>query len=190
MGFQIDKLKIEAAFREVLLAIGEDPEREGLQGTPARMARMYEELFGGLHEDPAALLTVSFNEYHDEMIVLKDIPFYSTCEHHLVPFFGRAHVAYIPMDGKVVGVSKLARVVDVYARRPQLQERLTSQIADCLFDTLKPRGVAVIMEAEHLCMAMRGVQKPGAKMVTSAIRGGFETVAKTRNELFALIANG
>lgn len=173
----------------LLEAIGEDPEREGLRETPRRVANMYEEIFSGLTDNPAEFLDVSFTEFHDELVLVKDIPLYSMCEHHLLPFYGKAHVAYIPRGGKVVGISKLARVCDVYAQRPQLQERLTSQIADCINQTLHPHGVAVVIQAEHMCMTMRGVKKPGALTVTSAVRGIFETRAETRAELLSLILN-
>jgi GTP cyclohydrolase IA len=183
----VDRAKIEAAFKLILEAIGENPEREGLLNTPQRVARMYEEIFSGINSDPRDLLDVSFTEFHDELVLVKDIPIYSMCEHHFLPFYGLAHVAYIPKGGKVVGISKLARVVESYARRPQLQERLTSQIADCIFDTLKPMGVGVVIQAEHMCMTMRGVKKPGSLTVTSAVRGIFETRPQTRAELFSLI---
>ncbi len=183
----IDKEKIETAMRMMLEALGEDPQREGIAQTPKRVARMYEEIFAGMNSDPKELLDVSFTEYHDELVLVKDIPVYSMCEHHFLPFYGMAHVAYIPKGGKVVGISKLARVVESYARRPQLQERLTSQIADCIFETLRPMGVGVVIQAEHMCMTMRGVKKPGALTVTSAVRGIFETRAETRAELFSLI---
>jgi GTP cyclohydrolase I len=183
----IDKPKIEEAVKMILEAIGENPEREGLIDTPRRVARMYEEIFYGMDVDPCEILKVSFNEYHDELVLVKDIPLYSMCEHHLLPFYGKAHVAYIPKGGKVLGISKIARVTEVFARRPQLQERLSSQIADCIYNTLKPYGVAVIIEAEHMCMTMRGVNKPGSLTVTSAVRGIFETRAQTRNELLSLI---
>jgi len=185
----IDKAKIETAVQMILEAIGEDPHREGLINTPGRVARLYEEVFSGLDKDPSDLLEVLFTEYHDELVLVKDIPLYSMCEHHLLPFYGKAHVAYIPKGGKVVGISKLARVTEAYARRPQLQERLTSQIADCINQTLKPHGVAVVIQAEHMCMTMRGVKKPGALTVTSAVRGIFETRAETRAELLSLILN-
>src|SRR4029079_15660120 len=160
--------------RELLLAIGEDPDREGLKGTPGRVARSYTEIFAGLSQRPEDVLTRSFEIGHDELILVRDIEVYSTCEHHLVPFHGVSHLAYIPgIDGRVTGLSKLARLVDVYARRPQVQERMTTQIADALVDTLDPRGVVVVIEAEHLCMTMRGVRKPGARTVTSAVRGAF-----------------
>ncbi len=183
----IDKGKIEAAVLMILEAIGEDPNREGVRDTPRRVASMYEEIFYGMDTDPREFLQVSFTEYHDELVLVKDIPLYSMCEHHFLPFYGKAHVAYIPKGGKVVGISKIARVTEVYARRPQLQERLTSQIADCIYETLKPYGVAVIIEAEHMCMTMRGVNKPGSLTITSAVRGIFETRAQTRNELLSLI---
>ena len=184
-----DAARIERAVRELLEAIGEDPEREGLRGTPGRVARMYAEIFAGLYADPAAALQTQFDEGHDEMVILRDIPFYSVCEHHLVPFHGVAHVGYIP-DGKVVGLSKLARVVEGFARRPQLQERLTCQIADAIVDALQPDGVAVVIECEHLCLTMRGVKKPGSKMVTSAVRGLFRESALTRAEFLSLVKNG
>lgn len=183
----IDTLKIQQAMRMMLEAIGEDPEREGLVDTPRRVARMYEEIFQGCEQDPRDFLKVSFTEYHDELVLVKDIPLYSMCEHHFLPFYGKAHVAYIPKGGRVVGISKLARVAESYARRPQLQERLTSQIADCIYETVNPFGVAVVIQAEHMCMTMRGVRKPGSVTVTSAVRGLFETRAQTRNELLSLL---
>ncbi len=183
----VDKAKIEEAFKLIIEAIGEDPAREGLLETPRRVARMYEEIFSGLNAEPRDFLNVSFTEYHDELVLVKDIPIYSMCEHHFLPFYGLAHIAYIPRGGKVVGISKLARVIETYARRPQLQERLTSQAADCIFETLTPMGVAVIIQAEHMCMTMRGVKKPGSLTVTSAVRGIFETRPQTRAELFSLI---
>jgi GTP cyclohydrolase I len=182
----VDYQRIEAAVREIITAIGEDREREGLAETPRRIAEMYGELFSGIDEDPRAVLTKGFEESHKEMVVLKDVPFYSLCEHHFLPFHGKAHVGYVP-EGRVVGVSKLARVVDILARRPQLQERLTSQVADAIMDGLAPDGVAVVIEAEHLCMTMRGVQKPGAIMITSAIRGGFRRRGVTRSEFLSLV---
>ncbi len=185
----VDRNKIEAAVKMMLEAIGEDPQREGLVNTPARVAKMYEEIFWGIDVEPRDFLSVSFTEYHDELVLVKDIPIYSMCEHHLLPFYGVAHVAYIPKGGKVVGISKLARVAEAYSRRPQLQERLTSQIADCIFETLNPMGVGVVIQAEHMCMTLRGVKKPGALTVTSAVRGVFETRAQTRAELFSLILN-
>ena len=183
----IDEAKIEEAVHMILEAIGEDPEREGLQNTPKRVARMYSEIFAGMNSNPREFLKVSFTEFHDELVLVKDIPLYSMCEHHLLPFYGKAHVAYIPRGGKVVGISKLTRVAEAYALRPQLQERLTSQIADCINESLKPFGVAVVIEAEHMCMTMRGVRKPGALTVTSAVRGIFETRPETRAEVFSLI---
>lgn len=183
----VDQEKIERAVRLILEAIGEDPDREGLRQTPRRVARMYADLFRGLHEDIGEPLEVLFNEDHDEMIVVRDIWFYSMCEHHLLPFMGKAHVAYIPKAGRVTGLSKLARVVEGAARRPQMQERLTTQIADAMMSRLQPKGVAVVVEAEHLCMSMRGVQKPGHKTITSAVRGVFKTDEKTRLEAFALM---
>jgi GTP cyclohydrolase IA len=181
-----DAARIERAFREIIEAIGEDPERDGLKATPERIARMYEELFGGLDVDPASLLKVKFDVAHDEMVILKDIPFYSICEHHFMPFHGVAAVGYIP-DGKVVGLSKLARLVEAYARRPQIQEQLTGQIADTIMEALAPDGVAVVIEAEHLCMTQRGVKKPGSRMVTSATRGLFRTENVTRGEFLSLV---
>jgi GTP cyclohydrolase IA len=184
----VDKARIEAAVREILVAIGEDPDRDGLQETPARMARMYEEIFCGLREMPDHHLKVTFEADHDEMVMLRDISLVSICEHHLVPFIGKAHVAYIPNDdGRITGLSKLARLVDAYARRPQVQERLTTQIADEIERTLQPKGVLVVIEAEHLCMSMRGVRKPGATTVTSAVRGLFRTDARTRQEAMSHI---
>ncbi len=184
----IDLERIRKAVVEILLAIGEDPEREGLRHTPERVARMYQEILCGLHTDPAKVLEVSFQEDHQEMVLLKDIPFYSICEHHLLPFHGKAHIGYIP-SGRVVGISKLARVVEIFARRPQLQERLTSQIADCIMENVKPHGVGVVIEAEHLCMTMRGIRKPGSIVVTSANRGIFRTRQETRAEFLSLIGN-
>lgn len=185
--YKVDLPRIEAAVREILLAIGEDPERSGLLETPKRVAKAYGEVFAGIHQDPAAVLGVTFDISHEEMVLVKDIPFYSTCEHHLVPFHGSAHVGYIPSsDGRVTGLSKLARLVDIYAKRPQVQERLTSQIADALIEHLKPRGAIVVIECEHMCMSMRGVRKPGAKTVTSAVRGLLHEPA-TRAEAMSLI---
>ena len=184
----IDLDRIAAAVREILLAVGEDPERDGLVKTPMRVARMYEEIFAGLREDPAQHLTVTFEASHDEMVLVRDIPLYSACEHHLVPFHGVAHVAYIPGDdGRITGLSKLARLVDGFARRPQVQERLTSQVADAMVEILQPRGVFVVIECEHLCMSMRGVRKPGTLTVTSAVRGIFKANPATRAEAMALI---
>lgn len=185
MGFDLNK--IEQAVYMILEGIGEDPEREGLRDTPKRVARMYAEVFAGLNEDPSEHLKVQFSEDHEEMVIVKDIPVYSMCEHHLVPFYGKAHVAYIPRKGKVTGLSKLARVVEGFAKRPQLQERLTSQIADSIMDMLDPRGVLVVIEAEHMCMTMRGVKKPGSRTITSAVRGIFKTSQVTRAEAFSLI---
>jgi GTP cyclohydrolase IA len=185
----IDQGKIRAAVAMIIEAIGENPAREGLQGTPDRVARMYDEIFSGLEEDPRKYLEVYFNEDHDEIILVKDIPFYSMCEHHFVPFFGKAHVAYIPSNGKITGLSKLARLVESVAKRPQLQERLTREIADIIVECLNPKGVAVVIEAEHICMSMRGVKKPGSKTVTSAVRGLFRKDDKTRAEVFSLINN-
>ncbi|RPF49684.1 GTP cyclohydrolase I FolE [Thermodesulfitimonas autotrophica] len=182
-----DREKIERAVRMILEAIGEDPDREGLKETPARVARMYEEIFAGLGENPADHLEKYFNVAHEEMVLVRDIPVYSVCEHHLLPFFGVAHVAYIPRTGSITGLSKLARVVEGFARRPQLQERLTGQVADAIMERLHPRGVLVVIEAEHMCMTMRGVKKPGAKTVTSAVRGIFQQNPATRAEAFALI---
>lgn len=182
----VNQKKIQQAVRLLLEAIGEDPKREGLLETPERVARMYEEIFGGGEEEPQESLSKQFDEDHHEMVLVKDIPFFSMCEHHLMPFFGKAHVAYIP-NGRVVGISKLARVVEAFARRPQVQERMTSQIADMVEKELKPQGVAVVCEAVHTCMTMRGVKKPGAAVVTSAMRGGFRSRMSTRAEVLALI---
>ncbi len=185
----MDKERIENAVREILIAIGEDPDREGLVETPKRVANMYAEVFSGLENDPKQFLKVFSEEDNDEMVVVRDIPLYSMCEHHLLPFVGKAHIVYIPADGKVIGLSKLARIVDNFARRPQIQERLTSQIADFLNDNLHPKGVAVIVEAEHLCMTMRGARAAGAKTRTSALRGVIRSDARTRGEALALIAD-
>jgi GTP cyclohydrolase IA len=185
-----DVPRIERAIREVLLAVGEDPDRDGLRDTPARVARALSEQFAGLNLEPSDVLTTVFDADHEEMVLVRDIEMFSTCEHHLVPFFGRAHVGYIPNEkGQITGLSKLARLVDVYARRPQVQERMTSQIADAMMETLEPRGVIVIIEAEHLCMSMRGVRKPGAKTVTSAVRGSFLSSETTRLEAMSLLTN-
>ncbi|WP_061291187.1 GTP cyclohydrolase I FolE [Herbidospora cretacea] len=185
---QVDNARIEAAVRELLIAIGEDPDREGLVETPARVARAYAEQFAGLGQKPEDVLTTVFDADHDEMVLVRDIEIYSTCEHHLVPFHGVAHIGYIPnAKGQVTGLSKLARLADLYARRPQVQERLTSQVADALMDVLKPRGAIVVIEAEHMCMTMRGVRKPGAKTITSAVRGIFREDDKTRAEAMSLI---
>ncbi len=183
---RIDLPRIEAAVREMLLAIGEDPDREGLIRTPRRVAEAYAELFAGLSEDPRGHLATTFDGDHHEMVVLRDIPFASVCEHHLLPFTGHAHIGYIP-NGRVVGLSKLARLVEGYARRPQGQERLTSQIADALMEELSPDGCGVVIEAVHTCMTIRGIQKPGASMVTSAMRDGFRRRAQTRAEFFAIL---
>jgi GTP cyclohydrolase IA len=185
---RFDQERAEAAIRELLYAIGEDPGRDGLLDTPARVARAYREMFAGLYIDPDSVLNTTFDEEHDEMVIVKEIPLYSTCEHHLVSFHGVAHVGYIPgKDGRVTGLSKIARLVDLYAKRPQVQERLTSQIADALVSKLDPSGVIVVIEAEHLCMAMRGVRKPGAVTTTSAVRGQFKTSAASRAEALDLI---
>lgn len=184
----IDLARIEKAVREILLAVGEDPERDGLQRTPRRVAEMYAEIFSGLHEDPARHLVVTFEANHDEMVMVRDIPLYSMCEHHLATFHGYAHVAYIPgRDGRITGLSKIARLVDGFAKRPQVQERLTTQIADAIVETLQPSGAFVMIEAEHLCMSMRGVRKPGALTVTSAVRGLFKDNAATRAEVMSLL---
>ena len=184
----IDQPRIERAITEILLAIGEDPERDGLRDTPARVARAYAEQFSGLGQQPESVLTTVFDAGHDEMVLVRDIDVYATCEHHLIPFFGVAHIGYIPNDkGQLTGLSKLARLVDLYARRPQVQERMTSQIADGLMSVLEPSGVIVVIEAEHLCMAMRGVRKWGAKTVTSAVRGSFRDSDSTRAEAMSLL---
>ncbi|WP_241249613.1 GTP cyclohydrolase I FolE [Rhodococcus sp. X156] len=183
-----DHVRAANAVRELLLAVGEDPDRAGLKETPERVARAYREMFAGLYTDPDEVLATTFDEGHDELVLVKDIPMYSTCEHHLVPFHGVAHVGYIPgHHGRVTGLSKLARVVDLYAKRPQVQERLTGQVADALMRRLDPRGVIVVMEAEHLCMAMRGIRKPGSTTTTSAVRGQFKTSAPSRAEALSLI---
>jgi len=183
-----DPVRVEAAVRELLTAIGEDPDRDGLRRTPERVTRAYAEQFAGLYLDPSAVLETTFDENHEEMVLVKDIEMYSTCEHHLVPFHGVAHVGYIPnSDGRITGLSKLARLVDLYAKRPQVQERLTSQIADALVSRLEPRGAIVVIEAEHLCMSMRGIRKPGARTVTSAVRGMFQNQPSTRAEAMSLI---
>lgn len=190
-GPGVDEARVAAAVRELLEAIGEDPTREGLLATPERVARMWSEVASGLHEDPRQHLQVTFEADHDEMVMVRDIALYSTCEHHLVPFVGKAHVAYIPNDdGRVIGLSKVARLVDGYARRPQVQERLTSQVADALDSTLEPKGVVVVVEAEHLCMSMRGIRKPGSSTVTSAVRGLFRTSVATREEAMRFITRG
>ena len=185
---KFDQARAEAAVRELLIAVGEDPDREGLVETPARVARAYAEVFAGLHEDPKVHLEKSFSENHRELVLVRDIPIYSTCEHHLVPFYGVAHIGYIPgQDGKVTGLSKLARVADMYAKRPQVQERLTAQIADAIVEKLDASAVIVVIECEHLCMAMRGIRKPGATTTTSAVRGGFQNNAASRAEVMSLI---
>ena len=184
----IDVERIRRAVLEILLAIGEDPQREGLVRTPERVAEMYQELFSGLFYDPAKGLQIGFEENHQEMVILKDIPFYSMCEHHLLPFHGKAHIGYIP-SGRVVGISKLARTVEILARRPQLQERLTSQVADTIMENVKPSGVGVVIEAQHLCMTMRGIRKPGSLVVTSANRGIFRSRRETRAEFLSLIGH-
>jgi GTP cyclohydrolase IA len=184
----VDLNRIERAVTEILLAIGEDPERDGIKDTPGRVARALAEQFAGLRQTPADVLTTVFDAGHDEMVLVRDIEMFSTCEHHLTPFFGHAHVGYIPNEkGQITGLSKLARLVDVFARRPQVQERMTTQIADSLMEVLEPRGVIVVVEAEHLCMAMRGVRKPGAKTVTSAVRGSFRSSDSTRAEAMSLL---
>lgn len=187
-GNGVDTARIERAVREILTAIGEDPDRDGLLDTPARVGRMYAEICSGLHEDPSVHLQTTFEADHDEMVMVRDIPMYSLCEHHLAPFIGHAHVAYIPNDdGRVIGLSKFARLVDGYAKRPQVQERLTSQVADALATSLAPKGVMVVIDAEHLCMSMRGVKKAGSTTVTSAVRGLFRTNESTRQEAMRFI---
>ena len=183
-----DQERAEAAVRELLYAVGEDPDREGLRDTPARVARAYKEVFAGLREEPTDVLERTFSEDHQELVLVRDIPIYSTCEHHLVPFFGNVHIGYIPgRNGDVTGLSKLARLADLYAKRPQVQERLTSQIADALMEKLQAQSVIVVIECEHLCMAMRGIRKPGAVTTTSAVRGGFQHNAASRAEVLSLI---
>ncbi len=186
----MNQKKIEKAIREILIAIGEDPRREGIKDTPKRVAAMYAEIFSGLQKDPGKEIKIFKQAEHEELVLVKDIPFYSICEHHLVPFAGKAHVAYIPRKGRVTGLSKLVRVVEGFAKRPQVQERLTSQIADTLMQKLNPLGVLVIIEAEHLCMSMRGVKKPGTITTTSAVRGVLKTNASTRSEALSLIYHG
>jgi GTP cyclohydrolase I len=183
----VDQDKIKLAIKMIIEAIGEDPEREGLQDTPKRVAKMYAEVFEGLELDPKSYFDVVFGEDHEELVLVKDIPFYSMCEHHLIPFYGRAHVGYIPRGGRVTGLSKLARAVEAAARRPQLQERITSTVANAIVDKLDPHGVVVVIEAEHMCMTMRGVRKPGARTITSAVRGCFEKDPAARAEVFSLI---
>lgn len=184
---KMDREKIIQGVRLLLEGIGEDPDREGLRGTPERVARMYEEIFCGLQYDPKEELNVFFSENHDEMVLVKDIPLYSICEHHFLPFYGKAHVAYVPRQGRITGLSKLARVVEGFAKRPQLQERMTSQIADTIMEALNPLGVMVVIEAEHMCMTMRGIKKAGSKTLTSAVRGIFKSNEATRAEAFSLI---
>lgn len=185
----IDQERIRKAVREILIAVGEDPDREGLLETPDRVARMYAEIFGGLHTDPAVHLQKTFTQKHDEMVLVKDIEFASCCEHHLMPFTGKAHIAYLP-NGRIVGLSKLARVVDAVAKRPQVQERMTEEIADLIMKHLKARGVGVIVEADHSCMSIRGVRKPGAMTITSSMRGGFLDHPPTRAEMMSLVFGG
>jgi GTP cyclohydrolase IA len=185
----VDRSKIEEAVRLILEAIGENPDREGLMDTPKRVAKMYEEIFEGLNQDPSEYFDTIFGEDHEELVLVKDIPFFSMCEHHLVPFYGHAHIAYIPRNGKVTGLSKLARAVETVSKRPQLQERITSTVADTIMDKLEPHGVMVVVEAEHMCMTMRGVNKPGAKTVTSASRGIFAEDSHARSEILSLIKN-
>ncbi|MGT2935652.1 GTP cyclohydrolase I FolE [Streptococcus castoreus] len=184
----INKEKAEAAIYQLLKAIGENPDREGLLETPKRVIKMYTEMFAGLEKDPKEEFTAVFTEHHEDVIIVKDISFYSMCEHHLVPFYGKAHIAYLPSDGRVTGLSKLARAVEVASKRPQLQERLTSQIADALVDALHPKGVLVMIEAEHLCMTMRGIKKPGSKTLTTTTRGLYRENRAERQEIMALIA--
>jgi GTP cyclohydrolase I len=186
---EVDLPRIEAAVREILVAVGEDPDRDGLRDTPARVARAYAEQFAGMRQDPKEVLRTIFDAGHDELVIVRDIEVYSTCEHHLVPFYGVAHVGYIPnAKGEITGISKIARLVDVFAKRPQVQERMTTQIADAMMNILAPRGVIVVVECEHLCMSMRGVRKPGARTVTSAVRGSFRDSHRTRAEALGLIA--
>ena len=183
----INRTQIEEAVRLIISAIGENPEREGLLDTPKRVAKMYEEVFSGLNEDPKQHFETIFSEDHEELVLVKDIPFYSMCEHHLVPFFGKAHVAYLPKEGRVTGLSKLARAVEAVAKRPQLQERITATVADSMMEKLEPHGVMVVVEAEHMCMTMRGVKKPGSKTVTTAVRGKFANDPVIRSEVLTLI---
>jgi GTP cyclohydrolase I len=184
----VDLPRIERAVREILVAIGEDPDRDGLRQTPGRVARAYAELFAGLRVDPARVLSTAFEEEHDELVLVRDLEVISMCEHHLLPFHGVAHVGYIPGEhGRITGLSKLARLVEVYARRPQVQERLTSQVADMLMERLEPRGTIVVVDCEHMCMSLRGIRKPGARTITSAVRGIFQSDAKSRSEAMGLI---
>lgn len=187
---EVNRAQIEEAVRLILEAVGEDPEREGLIDTPKRVAKMYEEVFSGLRDDPKQYFDTIFSEDHEELVLVKDIPFYSMCEHHLVPFFGKAHVAYLPRNGRVTGLSKLARAVEAVAKRPQLQERITATIANAIMEKLEPQGAMVVVEAEHMCMTMRGVKKPGAVTVTTAVRGLFKDDAEARSEVLSLIKNG
>ncbi|MCA1063190.1 GTP cyclohydrolase I FolE [Rossellomorea sp. AcN35-11] len=186
---QVNHGQIEEAVRLILEAIGENPNREGLLDTPKRVAKMYAEVFSGLDHDPKEYFETIFSEDHEELVLVKDIPFYSMCEHHLVPFYGKAHVAYIPRDGRVAGLSKLARAVESVAKRPQLQERITSTVADTIMETLEPYGAMVVVEAEHMCMTMRGVKKPGSSTVTTAVRGSFKEDAQARSEVLSFIKN-
>jgi GTP cyclohydrolase I len=186
LGERFDVEATEEAIRRLIEAVGEDPDREGLRDSPRRIAAMYREVFDGLDQDPAAALSVGFEEGHDELVILREIPFHSMCEHHFMPFHGQAHVGYLP-NGRIVGLSKIARAVEIFARRPQVQERLTTQIGECIEQVLDARGVGVVIEAEHLCMTMRGIRKPGSKMVTSAMRGAFRSDANTRQEFLELI---
>lgn len=183
----IDKNRIKNAIKEILIAIGEDPERQGLLETPDRVANMYEEIFAGIHKDPLDDVKIFHENYHEEMVIVKDIPLYSMCEHHLLPFVGVAHVVYIPQKGNILGLSKIARIVDTISKKPQLQERLCSEIADLFVKAADPLGIAVVIEAEHLCMTMRGIRKPGSKTITSALRGLMKKDARTRSEAFSLI---
>ena len=183
----MDKERIQNAVREILIAVGENPDREGLLETPKRVANMYEEIFAGLTEDPKQHIKLFNEQSNDEMVIVKDIPFYSMCEHHLLPFFGKAHIGYIPSDNKIIGLSKLARIVDNFAKKPQVQERLTSDIADFLNDNLQPKGVAVIMEAEHMCMTMRGIKKPGSKTITTVAKGIYKEDREERKEILSLM---
>lgn len=184
---EINREQIEEAIRLIIEAVGEDPNREGLLDTPKRVANMYEEIFSGINQDPKELFELVFSENYEELVLVKDIPFYSICEHHLIPFFGKAHIAYLPRNGKVTGLSRLARAIETVAKRPQLQERITSTVADAINEKLDPHGVMVVIEAEHMCMTMRGVKKPGSKTITTAVRGSFETDQCARSEILTLI---